>query len=604
MMRTSDKEYDISTIPPSRNAYISAAYVAHPHLDIPENLVNEKMSISEVKQVLVTNKVLFRSFIQYDSAPSFRKKDVISRLICNSKESSHYYDFYKVVKNELLSAIELLNSYGVQTLFIKSSKILPLDSDNFDVLVHVDQMQLADQVLKRNGFSVVKCADEPYKVLYRKTKNGKDYLALHLHTKIAWYGVEFLKAEDIWKKYLVKNIEGTNIGFISPEHHVLVTLAHALFENASMKLGDIMYLVDSFGCKDLDISSMLFSSMAMRWDVVFYAMLLFGNTVHHDIYGLPIIPENKLDTVFLDTLSQEKRKKIKKLYKRMNAFYEKPYLPVPLPLKNYRRKQIISKVIFNESFSLMDKAKKLRYFFSLPLKGVLPTSRPAPSVLVAIIGVDGTGKTTHARMIADDFRKRGYAASYIWTRGSFRLSKPLLALAITLLKPSSSTKIHKSASNVKRRYVKPNSLLGKILTILLIFEHATQIRSELFLRKFSSNAIIFDRYLHDTLVDSLCNYSQDNNRFFSKLLLNTVELFAPKPDLIVLLETTPYNILRRRPEEDLETIKLKSQIYKLWSKRWSAYVLDTEQCTIKRNHLKLLEKTLRLFYEERTEELL
>ena len=487
----------------------------------------------------------------------------------------------------------------MQTLFIKSSNILPLDSDNFDVLIHHKKRKSADQVLRRNGFSVVKSAEEPYKVLYRKTKNGKDYLALHLHSKIAWGGVEFLRAEDVWKKYLIKNIEGTNVGFISPEHHVLVTLAHAFFENASLRLGDILHLVDSFSNKELNLNTMISSSMEMGWDVVFCAMLLYGNSVHRDVYGLPIIPANKLDAVFLEALSRERVRKIKDLYERMKIFYQKPYLPVSIPLRNYRGRQLISQVIFNNSLSLTDKAKKLKYLFSVFLRGTVP--RQKPSIVVAFIGVDSTGKTTHARRLVDALRKRGHVVSHVWSRGTFRISEPFIGLATSLLGSRSNIRSHGKLSEKRVKHVKTSPFFGKILTTLLLFEHATQLRSKLLLRRFSSNALIFDRYLHDTVVDSLLNYGQDHNSFFSRLFLNKVGLFASRPDLIVLLKASPHTIVRRRPEEDFKAVKLKSRIYELWSERWEAYVLDTERYTIEQNHLNLLEKVLRLFYEGRTE---
>lgn len=598
MTLNSGKERNVLTTPPRRNAYTCAAYIAHPHLDVPENLVKKKMSISEVQRVLETNKVLFRSFIQYDSVPSSRKKNVISSLIRNSKEMSHYYDFYRVVKNELLDAIRLLNN-NVQTLFMKSSNILPLDSDNFDILIHDNEIKFANQVLRRNGFSVVKVAEEPYKILYRKTKNGKDYLALHLHSKIAWGGIEFLRAEDVWKKYLIKNIEGTNVGFISPEHHVLVTLAHAFFENASLRLGDILYLVDSFSNNELNLSAMVSSSMEMGWDVVFCAMLLYGNSVHRDVYGLPIIRQNKLDAVFLEALSSEKIAKIKNLYKRMKIFYQKPYLPVSIRLRNYRGRQLISQVVFNNSLSLTNKAKKLKYLFSAFVKGTLP--RQKPSIAVSFIGVDSTGKTTHARRLVDAFRKRGYDVSHVWSRGTFRLSEPFISLATSLLSSRSNAKSHGRLAEIRVKHVKTSPFFGKILTVLLLFEHAAQIRSKLLWRSFSSKTIIFDRYLHDTVVDSLLNYGQDYNSFFSRLLLNMVGLIASRPDLIFVLKASPHTILKRRPDEDFEGVKLRSRIYELWSEQWGAYVLDTERYTIKQNHLNLLEKTLKVFYEGRTE---
>ncbi len=286
MTQHSFKEHHVFAMPQNSEAYNLATYIAHPYLDIPENLVEKRVPVSEVQRVLLTNKALFRSFIQYDLLSSSQKKNAISRLISSSKEMSRSYDFYKALKTDLLDAVRFLNDNNLQTLFIKSSNTLPLDSDNFDLLIHDNQLELADDVLHRNGFSLVRAANEPNKVLYRKTKGGKDFLALHLHLKIGWGGVEFLKAPDVWQKHLIKKIDDTRIGFVHPEHHVPVTLAHAFFENASLKLGDILYLADSFSNNSLDVESIISSSKAMRWDAVFCAMLQYANSIHRDVYGL------------------------------------------------------------------------------------------------------------------------------------------------------------------------------------------------------------------------------------------------------------------------------------------------------------------------------
>jgi thymidylate kinase len=581
------------------NAYTFAAYLAHPHLGIPDSLAKEKIAISEVQRVLKANKVLFRSFIQYDSGLSSRKENAMSNLICHSKETSHYYDFYEIVKKELLDAIGLLNN-NVQTLFIKSSNILPLDSDNFDILIPDNKQKMADQVLRKNGFSVVKVAEEPHKVLYRKTKNGKDYLALHLHTKIVWGGVEFLRAEEIWKKYSTKNIQGTNVGFISPEHAVLVTLAHAFYENASLKLCDILYLVDSFSDSSLDLDAMISSSVKMGWDLVFGAMLLYGNSIHHEVYGFPIIPVNRLNEVVSEALSEEKTVQVKNLHEKMRiSFRKKPYLPVPITLRNYRGRQLISQVVSNDSLSLVDKVNKLRYLLSAFLKGTLP--RKKPKIAISFIGVDASGKTTHARRLVDAFRKRGIGASHVWSRGGFRLSEPLMSRATSIVSSHSNVKSHRELSEARLRHVKANPFLGKILMSMLLFEHAAHIRSKLILGKSSKNVIVFDRFLHDTVVDSLIHYGQDYNSFLSRLMLNLAGRIASKPDLIVLLKASPQTIESRRPEEDLERIRLKSRIYESWSKRWRAHVVDTERYTIEQNHLNILGKALSLFYEGGTE---
>jgi len=579
----------------NRSAYTVAAYIIHPRLSIPQDLLSKEISFAEVQRALVVNKVLFRSFAQHDSALNPKKVAVVNSLLSNSSEMKCCYDFYKVLKAELLDAIQLLNENDVQTVFIKSSGILPFDSDNFDLLIPDSQKGIADKVLRVNGFSFVKIAAEPFKTLYRKTEDGKDFLALHLHSRIAWSGVEFLKVEDVWKKYSTKDIEGTNVGFISPEHHALVTVAHAFFENGSLRLGDLMYLVDSLSNDDLDLGRIVSSSVEMGWDAAFCAMLSFANVVHRDIYDAPMIRQSRLDVAFSQALNVDQVKRVSDLRNKIEAFYHEPYLPVSMRLRDYRIRQLISQVASSDSLSLTVKVKTLKHLLAVFLKGIAPRQRA--SIVVSLVGMDSTGKTTHARKLVEAFNKRGYRAVHIWSRGAFRLSRPFTSAAASFLGSNSKTASAQEPSRTRAHRLRANPAFGKILTILLLLEYSAQLRWKLLLKRSSNNALIFDRYLYDTLVDSLLNYGSDYDSFFPRFLLSNVELFASRPDLIVVLKASPETVLRRSPEEDLSAARIKSRIYDQWSKRWGACILDTDRHSVEQNHLDLLGKTLRVFYE-------
>ena len=581
----------------NQGSFMVAAYLAHPYLEIPANLLKKNISDIEVQQTLLTNRVMFRSLMRLDSSADSRKNVFISRLAKDNTEMQERYEFARTLKNELLDAIELLNTNNVQTVFIKSPKILPLDSDNFDLLVRDDQIKMTDEVLRANGFSSVSVSKEPYKSLYRKTREGKDYLALHIHSRVAWAGIEFLKTEDVWKKHRVSTVEGRNVGFVSPEHHVLVTLAHAFFENASLKLSELMYLADSLNNNEIDLRVLISSSSRMGWDVAFSAMLLFANSVHHDIFGVSLVPADKLDAILLETLSSDRLARVNDLVGRMKAQYLKQCLPVSLGLRNYRIRQLVSQVYSNHSLSRVDKARRLTYLLSIFSRGIYQPQKPP--MKVCFIGVDSAGKTTHAKNLADAFRKRGYHASYFWSRGAFHLTEPFTRLAALLLGASSSASTHRKISVKRVKQVKTNPLFGKFLTLLLIFEYAVQLSAKSLLGGFSSNVYVFDRYLHDTVIDSLLAYGQDYNSFFSRFLLNRARLFVPQPDLVFLLKVSPSAVVKRRPEEDFEAIRLKSEVYEQWSTKWDANVVDTERYSVEQNRLLILERALRLFYEGR-----
>ena len=79
-------------IVPEKNAYLCAAYIAHPHLDLPHSLVSKNRTAKDILRVLVENKVLFRSFAQYEIDATLRKSRFLSRLLTETKEMNCYYE--------------------------------------------------------------------------------------------------------------------------------------------------------------------------------------------------------------------------------------------------------------------------------------------------------------------------------------------------------------------------------------------------------------------------------------------------------------------------------------------------------------------------------
>ena len=51
--------------------------------------------------------------------------------------------------------------------------------------------------------------------------------------------------------------------------------------------------------------------------------------------------------------------------------------------------------------------------------------RQVPKI-ICLSGVDGSGKTTLSKMLANELHKKGFNVSYVWMRYNHYLTKPLL----------------------------------------------------------------------------------------------------------------------------------------------------------------------------------
>lgn len=115
---------------------VFAAYMCHAKLDIPDELTDSLSAISLRRSyyILRINKALMKAMSGEHLKNSKLKKCIINYL--EKKDLfRNAHILMENITNELLSIINLLNTNGVEAIFIKSVNSLPLDSDNYDVLI-------------------------------------------------------------------------------------------------------------------------------------------------------------------------------------------------------------------------------------------------------------------------------------------------------------------------------------------------------------------------------------------------------------------------------------------------------------------------------------
>ena len=178
-------------------------------------------------------------------------------------------------------------------------------------------------------------------------------------------------------------------------------------------------------------------------------------------------------------------------------------------------------------------------------------------IIVSFMGVDGSGKTTLAKIIYKKFNKSKY-----------------LHLKPYLLIKDRRTIIKKPQSK-KKSFI--------ILSILRLLSWLISYKIFFYLNK-KKTIYIFDRYAHDILIDPL-RYKHNLSFFLTKLILN----FFPKPDLWIFLNPSIKTIESRKKE--LTHIELKRQIteYKhFFRSQKNVLILNTN---IKKN--KLIKKIIK-----------
>lgn len=122
------------------------------------------------------------------------------------------------------------------------------------------------------------------------------------------------------------------------------------------------------------------------------------------------------------------------------------------------------------------------------------------SSLVTITGIDGAGKSTLARDVVTELERRGYAATYIYGRYLPHLAYPVMELGRRTL--FSDTDIHSdySTHQESKREFFSSDIVGTLYELLIMADYAPQLVYRLVPALLTSNYVICDRYLYDTLL--------------------------------------------------------------------------------------------------------
>jgi thymidylate kinase len=572
---------------------ICAAYLAHPKLNIPPELLknfNSKAFMKNMYDILKINKVLMRT-LNYAHLPGDSlKKATIRQLIEKSDLFRDAYVFMANLMYKLLNAIGALKANGVEPLFIKSASSLPLDSDNFDILIMERDLEKCTEVLSNLGFVEVVKAREPYKLLFRKVKDGEDYLALHVHMRVAWEGVEFINLNELWNRRQKLKIDETIICTPSYEDDLLITAAHLFFENHSINLGELLHFAEILdNHPNVDWDYIISSVENGHWTLPFCVVLLLTQKLYYNLYCSELIGDDVFDDIFIKCGVDRKRVEciVKRLIKKFR--YGK-MLPLKLPLTLVAH-QYFSKIFKDERVSINRKFKIIYSMVVGFIKRRLALEKTGYNELICFIGIDGSGKTTHAKLLVKELAKRGIKSKYSWTRGSPFFSKPLVSLFKGLLK------IRKPYMEEEKNQQKKVSLPEPYRTlwaILLLLDHLIQILVKVKIPLMFGQTIICDRYIYDTFIDIQYEFHKN---YEETIIGKVIKKMLPKPSIVFITDSDSKEIAKRRPGENSEELlNLKRFEYlRCHFRGGNFYILDTTR-HINENKRKTISLALTYYY--------
>lgn len=180
--------------------------------------------------------------------------------------------------------------------------------------------------------------------------------------------------------------------------------------------------------------------------------------------------------------------------------------------------------------------------------------------LIVLMGLDGSGKSTHAELLRDWLKASGVPAEIVWMRGESYLTKPVLAVAKALLRAPREAKRGEGIKAGKDydKYVGTkhsmfrSRFLRKVWTGLTLLDLYITFRTAFSRLPRNTKLVILDRYIYDSFID-IDTAFDERGREAERLLGSTMARLFPGPDLVLLLEITPEDAMKRK--DDIPSVR-------------------------------------------------
>jgi thymidylate kinase/predicted nucleotidyltransferase len=202
------------------------------------------------------------------------------------------------------------------------------------------------------------------------------------------------------------------------------------------------------------------------------------------------------------------------------------------------------------------------------MNSALPSTR-----LIYLAGADGTGKTSHAKVIVERLRRRGVRVRYVWFRWPALLSLPLLAYCrlrgLTRYRMVDGVRYGGWEFHRSR-------LVSALFPWLLLADTALASLARVHVHRWRGLTVICDRFVYDVLVDLML--AVDDERLFTRAVGRLFLRLVPKDGVSVVLDA-PEATLRQR-KVDLrhdDCIARRRELYLSVARAYGLQVLDTSQ---------------------------
>jgi len=195
-------------------------------------------------------------------------------------------------------------------------------------------------------------------------------------------------------------------------------------------------------------------------------------------------------------------------------------------------------------------------------------------MLIAIVGVDGTGKSTQAALLETELAARGMDVVRVWSRWEPRNLARLGGLVRWRGGRAKDRAVVDDAIVSRKRYLMRSPALRYVWLRTASFQYRRQVRVRVERELQRGRTVVADRYLADFIVDQESNLGYEpaeRSRLFRLRVMHTF----PVPDLTIVLDTDPREAVARKQDgTSPEELIRKREHYRALGRGTGAVLID------------------------------